>query len=280
MSATVKIFLVHGEAKRLRTAELSNWTGKAITAPRHEFAQLCAREELQGPGVYVLTGVDGASGLDALAIGEADCLRQCLRQQLGQDFWNNVICFVSKDGPLGKPQLRYLAARLTEIAQGAGRAQVNHEPPPVRALPESERADMEGFLHNIRQLLPALGCELLVPSTQSIDATDDQDVLYCDVHGLQASGTPSPSGFVVFAGSQTTLEVKHPERALWIALLREQLLDEGLLEEEDDCLRFARDIEFPTPACAAAVIHGAPVQGLHCWKDSEGLSLAQIEQQD
>jgi hypothetical protein len=35
-SVTIKLFLVHGDAKRLRTAELSNWTGKAIARPRSE----------------------------------------------------------------------------------------------------------------------------------------------------------------------------------------------------------------------------------------------------
>ncbi len=35
-SATIKLFLVRGDAKRLRTAELSNWTGKAVAGPRSE----------------------------------------------------------------------------------------------------------------------------------------------------------------------------------------------------------------------------------------------------
>ena len=36
-TATIKLFLVHGDPKRLRTAEISNWTGKAIAGPRTEF---------------------------------------------------------------------------------------------------------------------------------------------------------------------------------------------------------------------------------------------------
>jgi hypothetical protein len=44
-SATIKIFLAHGDPKRLRTAELSNWTGKAIAGPRSEFVSVLAREE-------------------------------------------------------------------------------------------------------------------------------------------------------------------------------------------------------------------------------------------
>ena len=60
-AATIKLFLPHGDAKGLRTAEISNWTGKALAAPRTEFEQLLAREECEKAGVYVLTG----SGYDA-----------------------------------------------------------------------------------------------------------------------------------------------------------------------------------------------------------------------
>jgi len=44
-SATIKLFLVHGDPKRLRTAELSNWNGKAVSGPRTEFEGVLAREE-------------------------------------------------------------------------------------------------------------------------------------------------------------------------------------------------------------------------------------------
>jgi hypothetical protein len=49
-SATIKIFLVHGDPKRLRTAELSNWTGKAVAGPRSEFEGLIGREESGSSG--------------------------------------------------------------------------------------------------------------------------------------------------------------------------------------------------------------------------------------
>ena len=68
-SATIKIFLAHGDPKRLRTAELSNWTGKAIAGPRSEFESVLAREESTSSGVYFLTGVDSDSGKPAVYIG-------------------------------------------------------------------------------------------------------------------------------------------------------------------------------------------------------------------
>jgi hypothetical protein len=53
-SATIKLFLVHGDEKRLRTAELSNWTGKAVAGPRSELDGVLAN--LTKPHVRYLEG--------------------------------------------------------------------------------------------------------------------------------------------------------------------------------------------------------------------------------
>ena len=68
-SATIKLFLPFGDPKRLRTAEISNWNGKAIAAPRTELDLLLAREELRQSGVYFLTGTDPESGSPSSYIG-------------------------------------------------------------------------------------------------------------------------------------------------------------------------------------------------------------------
>ena len=69
-TATLKIFLAFGDPKRLRTAELSNWTGKAVSGPRSEFDKVLEREESLSPGVYFLTGIDPKSNKQAIYIGE------------------------------------------------------------------------------------------------------------------------------------------------------------------------------------------------------------------
>ena len=74
-SATIKIFLVHGDPKRLRTAELTNWTIKAVAGPRSEFEGVIEREESIRPGVYFLTGNDPESGKPAVYIGEAENIK-------------------------------------------------------------------------------------------------------------------------------------------------------------------------------------------------------------
>lgn len=70
-SATIKLFLARGDAKSLRTAEISNWTGKAIAAPRTEFDELLAREELDRAGVCILIGSDPQTNAPGAYIGEA-----------------------------------------------------------------------------------------------------------------------------------------------------------------------------------------------------------------
>jgi hypothetical protein len=69
-TATIKLFLPRGDAKSLRTAEISNWTGKAIAAPRTELDELLQREELDKAGVYILSGSDPLSGSPRAYIGE------------------------------------------------------------------------------------------------------------------------------------------------------------------------------------------------------------------
>jgi hypothetical protein len=59
-SATIELFLVHGGPRRLRTAELSTWTGQAVAGPRGELEGLLARDEAATPGVYFLSGAEGA----------------------------------------------------------------------------------------------------------------------------------------------------------------------------------------------------------------------------
>src|SRR5437868_5088462 len=96
-TATIKLFLCEGDAKRLRTAELSNWTGKVVAGPRAELEALLKREEAGNSGVYFLTGTDPESGKNAVYIGEAEVIRDRLKGHLDKDFWNSVIFVISKD---------------------------------------------------------------------------------------------------------------------------------------------------------------------------------------
>lgn len=277
-SATIKIFLVHGDPKRLRTAELSNWTGKAVSGPRSEFDDVLAREESQNSGVYFLTGIDPETGNNTVYIGEAESIRGRVKSHLDKDFWNHISFFISKDENLTKSHIRYLEGRLIEQAKKANRAEVKNNQRSGSKLPESDREDMEIFLEKINQLLPVLGVEALVPTTAAIAGKSKIETLLCEIKGLKATGHLTPNGIVVLAGSQAVLaERPSAKKYPWPANMRKQLKEQGVLIEQADHLLFSKDIEFSSPSAAAAVIHGGHANGLTAWKNKDGRTLKELE---
>ena len=277
-SATIKIFLTQGDPKRLRTAELSNWTGKAVAGPRSEFDGVLARDESQNSGIYILTGNDPETGKGAVYIGEAESIRDRVKSHLDKDFWNHIVFFVSKDENLTKAHIRYLEGRLIEQAKQTGRAQIKNGQSSGARLPESDREDMEIFLEKIHQLLPVMGVEVFVPTAAAIESGAKSELLFCEIKGLKASGQLTPNGMVVLAGSQAVLiERPSAHQAPWVINIRQKLKEEGLLVPETDHLRFTQDTEFPSPSAAAAVIHGGSANGLIAWKNMNGKTLKEIE---
>lgn len=277
-SATIKLFLVHGDAKRLRTAELSNWTGKAVAGPRTEFDSILARDEAVNPGVYFLTGVDPESGKAAVYIGEAESIRERLRSHLSKDFWNHLVFFVSKDETLTKAHVRYLEGRLIEQAKAAGRVAVLNGQASGAKLPESDREDMEIFLARIHQLMPVLGADALVPIAATADGAGKAHLLFCEIKGLKATGRQTPSGFVVLKGSQAVLKERASAHQYPYTLVaRRRLIEDGTLLERPDHYIFTRDSEFSSPSAAATVVHGGSANGLLAWKDASGHTLKDLE---
>ena len=277
-SATIKIYLPHGDPKRLRTGEISNWSGKAVAGPRTELDQLLKREEAGNAGAYLLTGAVPMSGGPSVYIGEAESIQSRLKQHVDKDFWNHVVYFTSKDENLTKSHIRYLEGRLIELAKLAGRAGLTNFQATNSKLPESDRADMEIFLQKIEQLLPALGVEVLVPIAASPESKDEARLLYCEISGLKASGHLTPNGIVVLENSQAASSLRPSAKDYpWVINARDQLLKDGVLIQAVGHLSFTKSHEFSSPSAAAAVIHGGTANGRTAWKDASGQTLKQLD---
>lgn len=277
-SATIKLFLVHADPKRLRTAELSNWTGKAVAGPRSELDGLLARDEASKSGVYFLTGTDPETGSQALYVGEAESIRDRLKSHLAKDFWNHVVFFTSKDENLTKAHIRYLEGRLIDQGKSAGRVIMMNGQSSGSKLPESDREDMEIFLEKINQLLPVLGADALVPVGSAPQGAGERRELLCEIKGLRALGRLAPNGFIVLKGSQAVLEERASAKNYPYTLAtRSKLIDEGVLIQEHGHFTFTRDVEFSSPSAAATVIHGGSANGLLAWKSPDGKTLKDLE---
>lgn len=277
-TATVKLFLVHGDPTSVLTAEISNWTGKAVSGPRSEFDDLLARAEASNPGVYFLSGVNPESGKERVYIGEAEVIRNRLRSHLDKDFWTTATYFVSKDENLTKAHILYLEGQLIETARQVGRYEVENKASSGARLSEADSAEMDVFLEKITQLLPVLGLNFAKPRANDAIADDQSDLLTTTIKGLIAKGRQTPKGLVVYAGSQAVLEDRRSASTnQHVANLRAQLRNEGYLEESSGHLVFSRDYEFSSPSAAASAVHGGPVSGLTCWFDPQGRSLKDRE---
>lgn len=275
--ATIKIFLTDGNPEGIRTAEISNWTGKAIAGPRSELQELLARPELAAPGVYFLFGVDPYSDRPSLYIGEAESVRERLKQHNKRDDWSQVIAVVSKDENLTKAHIRYLEGALIQLATDARRAQLKNSTGSGARLPESDQADMDIFLTKILQLLPVLGMELFKDIRRDQPQDKPQEHFYCTIKGLKATGRRSSGGFIVFKDSQAVKE--HRPSADYSRRQRMRLIEDGTLLDRGDHYIFAEDFEFSSPSAAGTVIRGGATNGLTAWKNADGISLKELEEQ-
>ena len=70
---TILMYLADGEPTGLLVAEIRNWTGKALVAPRSQLDQLSKTEDVRRTGVYLLVGPDPDDPSRRLVyVGESD----------------------------------------------------------------------------------------------------------------------------------------------------------------------------------------------------------------
>lgn len=130
---TITIFVVGGDMEDLRLVEKSGWSGKGVVCPRSLFQSAKTRKEFSGPGVYILTGPSGKSGLTQVYIGQGDPVRRRLDIHTSKkDFWTSVILFCSTNGTLNKAHLQYLEAVGARIVQEQRWGVGANQGPPIR----------------------------------------------------------------------------------------------------------------------------------------------------
>ena len=285
---SIRLFLADGTPGGLLTAEIMNWTGHVVAAPRSDLAALLKRPEASRTGIYILLGDDPNSLGGTIAyIGEGDDVSKRLYQharpedQGGKDFWDRAIVLTSKDTNLTKAHARYLESRLITLAQQANRVSlVNGTAPSPLPLPEADISDMEYFISQAKIVLPVLGVNLLraVPTTpvamqQSSGMAATLSVqspifeLTLKKSGIAATAQEIDGEFTVFEGSTARPQWQGVEDHGY-KRLREKLEEDGTLASADDgsLRRFTRNQVFASPSAAAAMVTGRSANGRVEWK--------------
>jgi len=274
---TIKIFLIDGDPNGRMCCELSNWSGKAYKIPRIKVKDCDDRDDLKSTGVYLLFGKD-EEGKDLVYIGEAESILKRLSQHLTQkDFWNETIIFISKDDNLNKAHIKYLENRLHDIAKSANRYKIeNYITPTQSSLSESDRAEMEEFIENIKMLVNTLGHKVF-DEKREIKSKQKQEIFSIkSARGADGQGEPSSDGFVVLKGSKAAATIVNSMTPSFITL-RQRLIEEGVLVDKGEYYEFPEDYIFNSPSMAAVMVMGRNANGLIEWKQKDGKTLKEFE---
>lgn len=274
---TIKIFLIDGEPNGRMTCELSNWSGKPYKIPRIKVKDCIDRNDLVSTGVYLLLGKD-EEGKELVYIGEAESILKRLNQHLNQkDFWNEAIVFISKDENLNKAHVKYLENRLHNIAHSAKRYKVENSIIPTQSsISESDRAEMEEFVENIKMLVNTLGHKVF---DEKRDFKPKQKVEIFAIkaaRGADGQGEPTSDGFVVLKGSKAASTIVNSMTPSFVKL-RQKLIDEGVLVNKIEYFEFSDDYIFSSPSTAAVMVMGRNANGLSEWKLKDGKTLKEFE---
>lgn len=281
---SVRLFLVDGTPGGLLTAEIMNWTGHVVAAPRSDLAALLKRPEAVRTGIYILLGDDPESLGGQLAyIGEGDDVSRRLYQharaedQNGKDFWNRAIVLTSKDANLTKAHARYLESRFIALAVQASRARlINGTTPSPIVLPEADVSDMEYFIEQAKIVLPVLGVNLFRSPMTSSAASDLQPVdtrtdspmfeMTLKKSGITATAQEVDGEFTVLEGSGARLRWTGVDDHSYTGL-RAKLEHDGTLIPAPDgsTMRFTRNHVFASPSAAAAIVAGRSANGRIEW---------------
>lgn len=274
---TIKIFLIDGEPNGRMSCELSNWSGKAYKIPRIKIKDCFDRDDLSSTGVYLLFGKD-EEGKDLIYVGEAENILKRLNQHLSQkDFWNETVVFISKDDNLNKAHVKYLENRLHNIAINAKRYKVENTIIPTQSsISESDRAEMEEFIENIKMLVNTLGHKVFDEKREVIKKQKQSIFIAKGARGADAQGEPTSDGFLVFKGSKAANSLT-PSVPISFIKFREKLIEENIFLDKKEYYEFSEDYLFSSPSAAALIVLGRPANGLTEWKIKNGQSLKEFE---
>ncbi|WP_238366635.1 GIY-YIG nuclease family protein [Mesobacterium pallidum] len=281
---SLELYFVDGRPDGMLTAEVFNWTGHVLRIPRTRLADGLKRPQADQTGVYILTGADDDG--EMAYVGEAENLAGRLKQHAkSKDWWDEAVLVTTSGDALHKAHVKYLEARMVELALAAGAMRLTNAAAPTRSsLNEAATASMESFLDTLQLVLPAIRVDIFhsgrrpdTPQTEAV-VTSPVFMLSMPRSGVEAQAALAGSDFVVKAGSKVRASYigTHPKNATPAALHR-ALVQRQIIRVTGNEAVMAEDYAFTSPSAAASVVCGTSTPGPRIWKLPDGRSYADWE---
>ena len=278
----IRILVAEGIPDGFRLIEKTNWSGLCLICPRNRYSEVKDRKEFSSSGVYILIGPKPGSDETQVYIGESEKIKERLNNHhVQKEFWERAIVFTTRDNMLHKAHIKYLEAKLIEIARSSKRCFVeNSNSPNTPNISEFDEADISEFLEEMLLLLRVIGIDILTKAQEKKKM--EKDVLFSFVDKKKkwnANGYETSNGFAIRKGS---LINKKTLDSLYSTYKQErnQLINNNVIEENDERLIFTIDYEFSSPSTAACIVSGRSANGLTSWKDQNNITLKEYRNKD
>jgi hypothetical protein len=272
---SVRLYLAEGSPTGILTAEIVNWTGHVLSAPRTRLEAALKRDELKRTGVYLLFGDEFGSDLPAVYVGEGDDVASRLYSHSKDDqkaFWERFIAVTNKDMNLTKAHVKFLEGRLISMLKDAKKCDVrNKTEPTFDKLPEADISDMESFLEELKIVLPVVGFDFLrkpivvSKETPKLQPPKQFFALNHPKKGISARATEVDGEFVLLSGSTGSLNESQSFDEARQAF-RHQVFETGrAVKQDQETFRTTENIAFSSPSAAAVFLFGTSRNGRTDW---------------
>lgn len=291
----VKIFITGQDPRSLRTVELDNWTGVAITGQPEFFKKALEAEVLARSCVYLLIKSGADDDLPEIYVGESDNFSQRYTSGRFPIAFDTFMIFTSKDDNLTRAHVRWLENKLWTVLNGnSGKVIVtNANQPSESNLPRADIATMHTYLANMIYVLEALGYDLFsvqerTSASPSPATTTEGNATETDGQSLTLYATlphrPDDRALLRYENGAYTLltgskinRVMNGSLPANVRKLRQQLITDGELIECGEYLELKRDIPFSKPSPASALVKGHSSTGYRDWaRETDNLPLGAI----
>lgn len=289
----VKIFITGQDPRSLRTVELDNWTGVAITGQPEFFKKALEAEVLARSCVYLLIKSGADDDLPEIYVGESDDFSQRYTNGKFPIEFDTFLIFTSKDDNLTRAHVKWLEEKLWTILKGnSGKVVVaNANKPTSSNLPRADIATMQTYLGNMIYVLEALGYDLfsvqertsVSPAPPTDPAAPEPLTLSLDLYtalskrpGDLARLRYSNGAYILLAGSKISEKATDSLPAN-VRKLREDMIKEGSLMSRGDYLELMKDINFSKPSPASALVKGRSSTGYNDWlREGDDMTLGAV----
>lgn len=289
----IDILLLDEEPSGLVQCNVSNWEGRAYRFSRRDLSRMRKQDEFSGtkkvPGVYILLG-DSENETDRIPayIGESENLVQRFNthnSDEGKVYWKTTIIFFSMTNRISKSHVMLLEKRLLDIAKAANRYDIKNDVAPEPHTTNQIQLEVEEFVPNVKLIVKTLGYKIFEPLNGQYDVLkmstiqsmpDDNPCFHIARNNINATGRPTPEGFVVLKGSPVS-KIETPSIPECIHKIRQRLTEDGILAEKGELLEFVEDYLFKSCSSAASVVIGGSANGNNEWKLDDGTTLKNYE---